>query len=109
MDAPLHAGMLRIRAATEALEHAEHAQLDAAQIGALAAELETATLRIFAECKLEPAADAALHPLLARVLAASRALRAKPGDLAPIGELREVLRLYPLRFDDPEWTLKPAA
>lgn len=103
VDAPLQAGMRRIRTASEALEHAEHGHLDAAQVRALGSEIESATQRIFAECKLEPAADAALHPLLARVLAASRALQAKPGDLAPIGDLREVLRLYPLRFNDPEW------
>ncbi len=107
VDAPLHAGMLRIRTATEALEHAEHGHLDAAQVGALAGEIESATQRIFAECKLEPDADAALHPLLARVLTAGRALRAKPDDLAPVGELREVLRLYPLRFSDPDWSRRP--
>lgn len=107
VDAPLHAGMLRIRTATEALENAEHGRLDATQTAVLASEIESATQRIFAECKLEPDADAALHPLLARVLAASRDLRAKPDDLAPVGELREVLRLYPLRFNDPEWPRTP--
>ena len=48
-----------------------------------------------------PAADAALHPLLARVLAASHALRSAPGEPAPIAELHAVLQQYPLSFAAP--------
>ena len=104
-DAALHAGMARIARATEALGHSEHGHLDAAQVTALADELDAATAAIIAQCKLEPAADEALHVLLVRVLAASRALRAAPADPAPIADLREVLRLYPQTFSDPEWKI----
>jgi len=107
-DAPLRAGMARIRIATGALAHAEHGHLDSAQVRALADELHAAVNAMIAQCKLEPAADAALHPLLARVLQASQALRQAPEDPAPLGELQEVLRRYPQLFDDPDW-LRSAA
>jgi hypothetical protein len=89
--------------ATGALAHADHGHLDPAQVRALADELQAAVNAMFAQCKLEPAADAALHPLLARVLQASQALRKAPEDMAPLDELDEVLRRYPQLFNDPDW------
>ena len=102
-DAPLRAGMARISVATDALAHGQHGHLDARQVAALADELQSAVNDIIAGCKLEPAADAALHPLLGRVLSAARALREAPAATAQHGELREVLRLYPQLFEDPGW------
>lgn len=99
-DAPLRAGMARVRAATEALAHAEHQHLDQKQVLALADEVSSAVKWMFAECKLEPAPDAALHPLLARLLAASQALRDAPEDLAPLAELRAVLARYEQLFQE---------
>lgn len=97
-DTHLSEGIARIRLATDALAYAEHEHLNAAQVIALADELDAAASSIIANCKLEPAADEALHPLLARVFAASKALRSKPGSAAPVDELREVLRQYQLIF-----------
>ena len=97
--------MARLRVVADALAHAEHGHLDAGQVATLADQLQAAVDTMFAECKLEPAADAALHPLLARVLAASAALREKPTDPAPVTELREVLLRYPQLFDDPQWDI----
>jgi hypothetical protein len=102
-DASLHTGMLRVRKAAAALEHLEHGHLDAGQVRALADEIRAAVNFMFANCRLDPEPDAALHPLLARLLAASNALRDKPTDAAPLAELRAVLARYPQVFEDSDW------
>src|SRR5690606_8290154 len=60
-DAPLTQGMQRVRAATEALAHGGHGHLDEAQLRNIADELQSAVDDMFAQCKLEPEPDAALH------------------------------------------------
>lgn len=102
-DAPLSRGMQRVRAATSTLEHGSHGHLDAAQVRKIAAELKSAVETMFAQCKLEPEPDAALHPLLARVLVASNTLAEAGFDAGALAELQAVLARYPLIFDDPSW------
>lgn len=102
-DAPLREGMRRVRTATEALSHAAHDHLDAAQVQAIAAELEAAVQLMFEQCKLAPEPDAALHPLLARVLQASATLADGQFDAAALAELESVLARYPLLFEDAGW------
>lgn len=104
-DAPLSRGMQRVRAATAALEHGEHGHLDAVQVQNIAAELRAAVDEMFANCRLEPEPDAALHPLLARVLGASRALSEGEFDQSALDELRAVLARYPALFDDAAWSV----
>jgi hypothetical protein len=99
-DAPLRAGMARVRVATDALAHLQHDHLDPLQVLALADELRSAVNTMFAQCRLRPEPDAALHPLLARILVASQALRDKPADAAPVAELEAVLAQYRKLFDD---------
>jgi hypothetical protein len=99
-DPPLRAGMARVRTLTDAFAHAEHGHLDRAQELALAEQLDATVNTIFAECRLEPAPDAALHPLLARLLAVGTAVRARPADAATVAELRAVLARYAQLFDD---------
>ena len=99
-DAPLVRGMSRIRAVADALGHASHGHLDAAQVQALAAELRSAVETMFVQCRLEPEPDAALHPLLARVLGASRALSEGRFDAAAQAELRAVLARYAELFEE---------
>jgi hypothetical protein len=92
-----------VRAATDALAHAGHGHLDRAQERALADEIAAAVNTMFAQCRLAPAPDAALHPLLARLLVASQALRERPADadVADVAaELRAVLQRYDQLFDD---------
>lgn len=108
-DAPLREGMRRVRAATQALSHAAHGHLDAVQVQAIAAELEAAVQDMFARCKLAPEPDAALHPLLARVLQASATLADGGFDAAALAELEAVLARYPLLFDDTDWILDHSA
>ncbi|WP_147652630.1 DnrO protein [Vulcaniibacterium gelatinicum] len=104
-DAPLRAGMARVRAATEALAPLEQGRMDAAQVRAQADEIQAAVNTIFAECRLPPEPDAALHPLLIRLMQASRALREKPADPAPLADLHAVLEHYPQMFDDQDWPM----
>ena len=103
-DAPLSRGMQRVRAATATLEHGSHGHLDDGQVRNIAAELTSAVEMMFAECKLEPEPDAALHPLLARVLVASHALSESGYDADALADLQAVLARYPLLFDDPAWS-----
>lgn len=103
-DAPLSRGMQRVRAATATLEHGSHGHLDEAQVRNIAAELKSAVEMMFAECKLEPEPDAALHPLLARVLVASNTLAESGFDAEALAELQAVLARYPRLFDDPAWS-----
>ena len=59
---------------------------------------------MFAECKLEPEPDAALHPLLARVLVAADTLSTSGFDADALADLQAVVARYPLLFDDPAWS-----
>ena len=103
-DAPLSQGMQRVRAATTALAHGGHGHLDQAQVRNIADELQSAVEAMFAQCKLDPEPDAALHPLLARVLGAATTLREKGFDAGALASLEQVLADYPRLFDDPAWS-----
>jgi hypothetical protein len=103
-DEPLARGMKRIRAATQALSHGAHGHLGADQVRAIAAELDSAVQDMIAQCRLEPEPDAALHPLLARVLQASALLAAGTFDAKAMEELETVLARYPVLFDDVAWS-----
>lgn len=97
-DAPLRAGM----AAIQDLLSAERPADDAAA-AALATAIQARVQQLFAECKLAPAADAALHGVLAQLLDGAAALRADHGDEAAWARLESALTLYAERFDDPRF------
>ena len=103
-DEPLARGMRRVRAAKQALAHGAHGHLDPAQVRAIAATLDAAVQEMFAQCRLAPEPDAALHPLLATVLRASARLAPGRFDAAALAELEAVLARYPRLFDDATWT-----
>lgn len=100
-DAPLRAGMRGARDVVVALEHARHGHLDAGQVRRLAVQLEGHVQDIFAKCKLEPRADAALHDILLPLLVGARALAADPADLRPVASMQRALDAYARGFDDP--------
>lgn len=101
-DAALREGMRRMHRAVDALEHAKHGHLDAAQ--AAAAQLvQDAANEMIANCKLPAEPDAALHGLLATLLGGAAAIKADPADTAPVAAMRKALALYPRMFDDPRW------
>ena len=102
-DAPLRAGMARIRQAVEALEHGVHGHLDAAQQQAAAAQVDAAVADMIANCNLVPEADASLHGLLATFIAGATAARKGRFGELELAAMQEALAQYPQRFDDPTW------
>ena len=103
VDAPLQAGMAKIRTAVGSLSHHELGHLDAAQVQQLATTIEEQVQYLIANCKLDPKADAALHGIIAKLLAGAKALKDAPTDAAPVAKLRAALADYPKFFDDPGW------
>ena len=100
-DAPLREGMGRIRAAVDGLGHYEHGHIGAEQALKLAASIERDIGFIVAHCKLEPRADAALHPILGALMQGALALKANPAEFATIQPMRNALQDYARAFDDP--------
>ncbi len=96
-DAPLIEGMSRVRAAVTALEAAPDPAAAAGQV----AEVDEAIGYIFANCRLDPEPDAALHGVLARLMAASQALQADPADASAVASMRGAVANYEALFDDP--------
>lgn len=103
VDVPLQTGMGKIRTAVESLAHHEMGHLDTKQVVMLATEIDTQVQYLIANCKLDPAADNALHGIIGPLLAGAKALKDKPADAAPVAALRSVLHDYPRYFDDPTW------
>lgn len=99
-DAPLRRGMGRVRAVADSLVHASHGHLDPAKVPALGVELKSAVQTMFVECRLEPAPDAALHPLLARLLTAGQALSDGGSASAALSEVQAVLARYAELFSE---------
>lgn len=105
-DAPLRQGMAAIRAALAARHDAIHqGSLAAADFQALASELETQVAGIVANCRLEPAADANLHLVIARLLAGAAAMQGRSGTAPAAGAVQaiEAINDYGRYFDHPGW------
>lgn len=100
-DAPLVAGMARVRSAVATLAHLEMGHLGEPQVLTVAGDIDAAIEYMFANCSLEPEPDVALHGILARLMAASTALREAPADPAPVATMRAALADYGRVFDDP--------
>ncbi len=100
-DAPLVAGMARVAAAVDTLAHHEMGHLADSDALALADGIDAAIRDMFANCRLEPEPDAALHGVLARLMAATGALRANPADASPVAGMRAALADYRRLFADP--------
>lgn len=100
-DAPLREGMGRIGRLVATFQHYEHGHMNPGQVTALIANVEQDVQFLVANCKLEPAADAALHTIIAKLLLAAQALKADPGDQSAIPSMRDALRDYARQFDDP--------
>jgi hypothetical protein len=98
IDAPLRTGMEGI----QALVAATGGQVpDAGQATTLAAGIRDQIGYLFANCRLEPRADAVLHALLADLVRAADDLA---GDRAAgIARIRDALAQYPRYFDHPGW------
>lgn len=105
-DAPLREGMAAIRAALAARHEAIHqGTLSVADFQALGATVETRVAAIVASCRLEPAADANLHLIIAELLAGAAAMQGRADAAPAAGAARAVQALddYGRYFDHPGW------
>jgi hypothetical protein len=73
---------------------------------ALAAELRRQVDYMVANCKLDPAADAALHGIIADLLRAAGRLDAGATPAQEHDELHAALARYGGQFDHPDWPLR---
>jgi hypothetical protein len=102
-DASLRAGMRKLHVEVDALQHAESSHMSASMIRDHAAAIERAVSEMFAQCRLEPAPDEALHGILVPLLSAAQSLKAHPDKLEAVAKMRAAIASYPRYFDDPGW------
>jgi hypothetical protein len=104
-DAPLRAGMGRIRQLVEPQLAAAHAgKLTSAQYRELATQVETEVGGIVANCKLEPKADAVLHLVIADIGAGTDTMAGKDAKTRPalgLVKVAQAVNQYGSHFDDP--------
>lgn len=102
-DASLRAGIRKLHVNVDALRHAEAGHMSASMIRDHAAAIERAISDMFAQCRLEPAPDAALHGILVPLLSAAQSLKAYPDKLEAVAKMRAAIASYSRYFDDPGW------
>jgi hypothetical protein len=105
-DAPLRTGMSTIRGALAPKLPAIHkGALTPAEYQALGGTVEAQVAEIVATCKLEPAADANLHLIVADLVAGADAMQGKSRSKPAAGAAQVVRALdqYGRYFDHPGW------
>lgn len=102
-DAPLRAGMANIRTSVETLRHLEMGHMSRQQALSEVAMIDLSIVRIIANCKLDPDADAVLHQVIAKLVHGSAGLKSDLKDKAAMAELRAALLDYQRLFNDPGW------
>lgn len=105
-DAPLRKGMTEIRTVLAAKQEGIHKRtLTPADYKTLGTSVEARVANIVAECKLEPAADANLHLIVAELIAGADAMQGKSTTLPAIGAVLTVqaVNRYGQYFDHPGW------
>ena len=105
-DAPLRKSMLEIRAALAAKQEGIHkGTLTPADYKGLGTAIEAQVATIVAECKLEPAADANLHVIVAELIAGADAMQGKSTTRPAKGAVQAVqsVNRYGEYFDHPGW------
>ncbi len=108
-DAPLRDGMSRIHGALDELAHYEMGHMPKSMAIERVDTIKAATDSIFANCKLAPDADAALHGMLVPLLNGIQAFQKDPADTSTVAAMRQAIADYPRVFDDPNWPLKADA
>jgi len=106
-DTPLRQAMTNIRNAVDESLPAIHAgKFSAAEYDALAAKVSGEVSYMVGNCKLQPAADAQLHLIIAHMLEGVAAMEGKQGDdgrqrgaVDVVGALND----YNMYFDHPGW------
>lgn len=105
-DQPLRDGMLQIRALlAPRIADIHSGKLGAAAYRQLGAAIAKQVGGIVADCKLEPKADAMLHPLIGELLAGADAMQGKGGLEPAAGAHKAVMALndYGRYFNHPGW------
>ncbi|AMN47027.1 hypothetical protein ACG33_07940 [Steroidobacter denitrificans] len=103
-DAPLRAAMMRIHTAVATnMPGYRQGTLQPADAQTLASAIETDIAYMVANCKLEPEPDAALHGLIARMMAAATVLKAEPMSETGLPQVVSALSEYGATFDHPDW------
>jgi len=103
-DEPLRASMSRLHVAVIPPYKAfSNKTITTDQANALAATIKTEIDLIFANCKLEPKADAALHIVLADLLGGKAAIEANPSDPEGVPRIVNALHAYAEHFDHPNF------
>ncbi len=108
-DAPLREGMARVKAALADLAHYEMGHMPADMAAERAGDVDAAVKYMFANCKLPPEPDNALHAILLPLLAAAQRLEKDPADMAAVGAMRDAVAPYGRQFDDAAWKGEAAA
>ncbi len=103
-DAALREGMERVRATfVEALPAYQRGEFSPEAATEAARAIEDHVAFLVENCKLEPAADAVLHVLVAELLQGAAGLRQAPQSGEGLPRIHGVLRDYPRYFDHPGW------
>ena len=106
-DQPLRQGMSRIQSSVGARLAAAHAdKLTGAQYREVANEISGQVAYVVQNCKLEPAADAVLHVIVADLIAGADAMQGKIKGSAPKAGFVQVVQAldnYATYFDHPGW------
>jgi hypothetical protein len=103
-DAALREGMGRVRASfAEVLPAYQRGELSTEAATAAARDIDDHVAFLVGNCKLEPAADAVLHVLLAELLQGTATLRKAPASREGLPRIHGVLQDYPRYFDHPGW------
>ena len=105
-DAALREGMSRIHAALDELRHYEMGHMPQSIAIERVASIKLATDYLFANCKLDAEADAALHSMLVPLLNGVQAFDKDPADTSTVAAMRGAVADYPNVFDDPNWQKK---
>lgn len=108
-DAPLREGMSRIHGALDELAHYEMGHMPQSMAVERVDTIKAATDSIFANCKLAPEADAALHGMLVPLLNGIQAFQKDPADTSTIDAMRNAVADYPRVFDVPDWRIESDA
>ena len=109
-DEPLRRGMLQIRVASAMLTPAfATAQLSQPQSAQLAEAVRLSVNTMIAQCQLPPDADANLHVILGRLLAAAQVLETSPLAAEGLPAIQAALQDYGHYFAHPGWQEAPAA
>lgn len=103
-DAALREGMGRVRASfAEVLPAYKRGELSPEAAADAARDIDDHVAFLVENCRLDPAADAVLHVLLADLLQGTATLRKAPASPEGLPRIHGVLQDYPRYFDHPGW------